>query len=224
MATTTPQPPPTSSSTGATQAKPPVTIHPTSHLDPGAYVRGTHAISIDAHVLIHPRAQLISIHGPLIVGSGAIVYEKAVLGGPVPLSTLNPKDRTPATPSTLGTATDADTSPPKTVIGPNTTIHPHAHVLSGATIQEASTLESHATIKSGITVGAHAKICAGCVVDRDVGEWEVVFGDGRQRRKRAGDPGKDEVEKARLKAMQVDRETTVVTLKNAAKAGLVRKK
>src|SRR3954452_15406392 len=53
--------------------KPPTDIHPSAHLDPSAYVLGTHPISLSPSVLIHPRARLVSTHGPLIIDSGTVI-------------------------------------------------------------------------------------------------------------------------------------------------------
>lgn len=218
---------PTKSTTTPTPtqpSKPPVTLHPTAHLDPGAYVRGTHAITISSDVLIHPRAHLISLHGPLFIDSGTIINEKTLIGGP-PLPT-NPSDTTTNQEPLL-----------QTNIGPNVCIGAHAQIHAGATLNEACSIDAHAIIHHNVTIGAHAKIGAQCVVDRDVGDGEVVFNNGRQgqvRRKKArhvvavavvGEAGNgDVVDKARLKALEVDRQVTVGLLRAAARASVARKK
>ena len=59
-------------------------------------------------------------------------------------------------------------------------------------------------------------------MDRDVADWEVVYGDGQSRRKRAPNQGYEEV---RLRALAKDREATTVLLKMAAaKTLLVKRK
>lgn len=230
---------------------PPVTVHPTAHLDPGAYVRGSHAISIAPDTLVHPRVQLVSIHGPLIIDSGTVVYEKAILGGPIPSSastiTAGPNDRTKTSTPPIGsvrdtattTATadddgeeDTDDDPVKTLIGSNVYIGAHAQIHAGCTLHDACVIEPHAVVQRGVTVGAHAKVCGGCTVDRDVVDWEIVMEDGRRRRKRCrqGRPDgvvrseEDLVEMARLKALQVDRESTMLILRAAARAAAAAKK
>jgi carbonic anhydrase/acetyltransferase-like protein (isoleucine patch superfamily) len=212
MASTTaekPLHPPTSS---AAAARPPVEIHSTAHLDPGAYVRGTHAISLGPGVLVHPRAMLVSVHGPLIINDGTVIMEKCIIGGPVP----DAKDAfsTNADP-------DADSDPVKTVIGTNVLVMAHAQIHAGATLHDSSTVESHATIAKNAIIGKHSKVCPGAVVTDDVNEWEVVFGGVNQRRIRMP---LEEVEQARLKAMQKDREATIVVLRTSARAPVLRKK
>lgn len=68
-------------------------------------------------------------------------------------------------------------------------------------------------IKKGVKVGKHSKVCAGCVIDRTIGDWVVVMGDGQIRRMRMSsvDP-----ENGRLRAVEVEREATVGLLKAAA--------
>ena len=241
----------TTQSQSQTAARPPVTLHPTAHLDPGAYVRGTHAISLGADVLVHPRAHLVSVHGPLIIDTGAIICEKAVLGGPVPplpaptTSTQGPT--TAGTPPGEGGHEGEELEDPvKTVIGANVLVQPHVRIHAGATLREASTIETHAVVLKGVVVGDHAKVCAGCYVDRDVGAWEVVMSDGRRRRRRgeATDreariaDGKGQIlseedmngngtfvtERARLRALNLDREATMGILKTAAKAAAAARK
>lgn len=184
----------TSSSTSA--SKPPVTLPASTHLDSGAYVRGTHAITLGEHNLVHARAQLIAIHGPLIIDDRCIISEKCVVGGPVPSSlsssTTNPADTKASplltSPAIKGDDEEEEPDPVKTVIGQSVYLHAGSHVHAGATIQDAVILEPNVTILAGVTIGAHSKICAGLTIDRDVGAWTVVMGNGdvhRPRRRRA---------------------------------------
>ena len=223
MAHASPSPQPTTTTTTTTQpTKSPVTFPPTAHLDPGAYVRGTHTISISSDVLIHPRAHLVSIHGPLLIDSGTIICEKTVIGGPLPVtSPTNQKD-----------ITTNQEDPLKTSIGPNVFIGAHAQIYAGATLSEACTIDTHAIIHHNVIIGAHAKVGAQCVIDRDVGSWEIVFSNGQQgqvRRKRnvgvAPNEDVDVVEGARLKALKVDRDITMGLLHAAAaRVSVARKK
>lgn len=43
---------------------------------------GHHAITIAAGAVIHPNARITSLHGPVVIGEGCIVYEKATVGIP----------------------------------------------------------------------------------------------------------------------------------------------
>ena len=203
---------PTSSATAPPPlTKPPTDIHPTAHLDPSAYVLGIHPISISPSVLIHPRARLVSTHGPLIIDSGTIISERCVIGGPAP------------DPSSLSTDTpDPDSDPLKTIIGFTALLHPNSIIHAGATLKESCIVEPYATVLANITVGAHAKVCAGVTVDRDVDDWEVVYGDGQSRRKRAPIQSYEDV---RLRALEKDRDGTMALLKaTVAKALLVKRK
>src|SRR4051794_9872064 len=91
----------------ASLTKPPTDIHPTAHLDPSAYVLGTHPISLGPSVLIHPRSRIVSTHGPLFIDSGTVISERCIVGGPAP------------DPSQLQPAAFEDPDPLKTTIGPS---------------------------------------------------------------------------------------------------------
>ena len=228
---------PKSSSAPQASSKPPVTLGQNTHLDPGAYVRGIHAITLGDNILIHPRAQLITIHGPLSISDKAVISEKCIIGGSVPDTS-----RTDATSSVLGSnpptplltqdGDDDELDPVKTTIGPNVYIHASSHIHAGATVKSSVLIESHVTILTNVTIGEHSKICAGVTVDRDVEPWTVVHGNGdmkRRRKKRAVDGEAEDgdanlVEKLRLRAMDTEREGTVALFRAAARASLVKKK
>ena len=158
-----------------------------------------------------------------------------MLGGPVP--PLSSSTLGPVAAAVSGDGEDAE-DPVKTLIGPHTVIHPHAQIYAGAEVGEACLIEAHAIIMKGVKLGDHVKVCAGCVVDRDVGLWEVVMGDGRRRRVRGQMSGATEegvgeeggggvalsTEKARLHALQLERESTMVILKQAARVAAASKK
>ncbi|KIW44476.1 uncharacterized protein PV06_02942 [Exophiala oligosperma] len=232
---------PSQSTTSVT--RPPVTVGQTTHLDPGAYVRGTHAITLGEHILIHPRSQLIGVHGPLSIGDKCIISEKAIIGGPVQTSssTTDSSGRPPggsAQPSPLiGQEVDDDNSdidPVKTTIGSNVFIHASSQIQAGATIKDGVLIEPHVTVLAGVTVGSHAKVCAGVTVDHDVDEWCVIYGKGniKRRRKQTGSNAADDdaaghaeaVETMRLKAMDKEREGTTTILKMAARMATMAKK
>jgi carbonic anhydrase/acetyltransferase-like protein (isoleucine patch superfamily) len=184
--------------------KPPLEIHPTAHLDPQAYIQGIFPINLGAHVIIHPRARLVSVYGPLSIGAGTVISERCIVGGPGP----DPRSPLPPPPEV----------PLKTFLGHDVVFQAAAEVQAGSSIDDASLIEPQALIMSGLTVGKHTKVCAGCQVDRSIGDWVVVWGDGQQRRKRIG---AEEAENGRLKALEREREATAALLKaTAAKATL----
>ncbi|KAL2440990.1 hypothetical protein ABEF95_010443 [Exophiala dermatitidis] len=241
---------PTSAPSSTSSTKPPVTLDPTTHLDPGAYVRGTHGITIGEHTLIHPRVQLVAVRGPLSISDRCIIAEKSIIGGPIVQNSTSttsatgstnfnnkPETTTTTTTANSGSVNDEESDPVKTTISSNVYIHANSTIHAGATIQEAAVVEPHVTVLSGVTVGAHSKICAGVTVDRDVEEWTVVYGNGsiqRRRRKVTRDQQQpqqegeavdtDVVETMRLKAMDKEREGTVAILRMAARAATLAKK
>ncbi|KAF7503979.1 hypothetical protein GJ744_002953 [Endocarpon pusillum] len=179
--------------------RPPLEVHPTAHLDPQAYIQGTSTITLGPNVVIHPRARLVSVHGPLTIRAGTVILERCVVGGPVP----DPKEPLPPPPE----------APVNTVVGQNVLLQASAEVRAGAFLDEACLIEPRAVIRRGVHIGKHTKVCAGCVVDRSVRDWTVLWGDGQTRRLRTGaiDP-----EDGRLKALEIDRESTAGLLTVAA--------
>lgn len=137
-----------------------------------------------------------------------MVSERCVVGGPG----VDPKDPVPPPPTEqLGT-----------VIGKNVVLSPSSEVEAGACLEDAVLIEPRAIVKKGVSVGKHSKVCAGCIVDRDVGEWVVVWGDGQARRTRKG---QEVPEMGRLKGLEREREVTVGLLRTAAaRATLGRKR
>ena len=188
--------PPTMTSTAASSTsttRPQVDLHPTTHLDPGAYIRGTHPITLGEHNLIHPRALLTTTTHPLTIGSHNTIAEKAIIGGspvsltsrasaPTASTTATPNlSSNPPTPQLSETASQFTES---TTLHSSIQIHPHALISHSSTIHSHVTIESHAIIYPGVTVGAHSKICGGVHVTSDVPEWTVVVGNGNLRRSR----------------------------------------
>lgn len=60
----------------------PASIHPSAIVANHAVLTGHHAITIAAGAIIHPNARITSLHGPVVIGEGCIVYEKATVGIP----------------------------------------------------------------------------------------------------------------------------------------------
>jgi carbonic anhydrase/acetyltransferase-like protein (isoleucine patch superfamily) len=189
-------------------SKPPLEVHPSAHLDPQTYVQGTFTITLGANVTIHPRARLVSIHGPLNIGHGTMILERCVVGGPGP----DPREPLPPPPA----------EPVGTVIGQNVVIHASAQIQAGASLDDACSIEPRALVKKGVNIGKHSKVCAGCVVDRSIRDWAVVWGDGHTRRTRTA---AEAPENGRLKALERERDATALLLKAAAaKATLGRRR
>ena len=247
----------TTTTTTTTTSIPPVTLPPSTHLDPRAYVRGHHGITLGEHVVIHPRAHLIAIHGPLFIADKSIVGENCVIGGPVPAaasggtSSTSAATAAAATPGLQASSSsraagadslddDQEPDPVKTMIGSNVHLQSNVHVLAGAKVHDAAILESNVVVLAGVTVGAHSKITAATTVDHDVPDWTVVLGDGSRRTRRQNstplrdDGGRDSVkgtespaetvERIRLKAMDKEREGTLVMLRMAQRGATAARK
>lgn len=60
--------------------KPPTSLAATAIIADTATLVGTHCITIRDHTVIHPRANLSSVHGPLTIGNACIVSERAHVG------------------------------------------------------------------------------------------------------------------------------------------------
>ncbi|KAK0664827.1 Dynactin subunit 6 [Lasiodiplodia hormozganensis] len=72
----------TSKRASSSLPKAPATIHPSAIIANHAVLTGHHAITIAAGAVIHPNAKITSLHGPVVIGEGCIVYEKATVGIP----------------------------------------------------------------------------------------------------------------------------------------------
>ncbi|OQD74557.1 hypothetical protein PENDEC_c010G04500 [Penicillium decumbens] len=163
------KPPPTRPSpTGPPKA--PLKADATATIADTAVFQGTHPVTIGAGTIIHPRARFYTYEGPIVIGDGCIISEKAIIGAQPTYTQSRMSGETATRLSYFVT------------VGPSSTIHPGAHIHSSATI------EALVTIHRGADIGSHSKICSGCEIPAKgkVDEWVVVWGSGLgQRRKRA---------------------------------------
>lgn len=241
---------PAASSSSTAPNRPPVTLSPTTHLDPGAYVRGTHPIVFGEHNLIHPRALLTATTHPLNIGTNNIISEKATIGSSPQSTSVPSTNPTASISSPDPNASPSLSSPATPNIPPSdftqpTTLHSHIHIQPYAQISHSATIHSytivepHAIIHPGITIGAHSKICANVTVKSDVPDWTVVYGSGNQRRSRRPAPllnpadadtvdvtrkRVEDAEAIRVKGMDREREATSIILRNAARAAVAAKR
>ncbi|EEQ85027.1 hypothetical protein RJZ56_005314 [Blastomyces dermatitidis] len=217
--------------------KPPVTAHPSTTISESASFQGIHPISIGAGTVIHPRTKFLSFEGPIKIGSGCIIGEKSVIGGPQ----TSPTSPTAAAIDT-GSFTIAPPPPPTTTATTTTTLEnsvligPLTTVSAGTHISSAATVDTAAVLGRRVRVGQHAKVCPSCCIPDDgaVGSWIVIWGGSSgntgaggsqlQRRKRANGQAQqynsDEtelgfglggavVEKGRLGVLEKEREGLV---------------
>lgn len=193
-----------SSHTPTGPPKAPLKADATATIADTAVFQGTYPVTIGAGTIIHPRARFYAFEGPISVGDGCIISEKAIIGAaPGTLTSASTPASSRASPSSSTgpspTSSSTNIALPTTGIqvpGEETptrisyfvTIGPHSTVLPGANVHSSATIESLVTIGRYADVGAHSKICSGCQVPAhgSVPEWTVVYGSGvGQRRKRA---------------------------------------
>ncbi|GES61116.1 transferase hexapeptide domain protein [Aspergillus terreus] len=147
----------------------PVTAHPTATIADTTIFHGTHPISIGAGTVIHPRARIYSYEGPVIIGDDCIISEKATIGAaPTPTSTS----------ASLGSASHPTTDGLPIRLSGGVSVGPSTTLLPGAHLHSAVCVEALATIHRRVSIGAHSKICAGCVIAENtaIREWMVVWG------------------------------------------------
>ncbi|PYH94726.1 hypothetical protein BO71DRAFT_324844, partial [Aspergillus ellipticus CBS 707.79] len=177
--------------------RPPITAHPTATISDSTIFQGTHAISIGAGTIIHPRTRILSHDGPIIIGNGCVISEKSVIGAPLPVPSHPSNPLNKPLPSTSGNSGGSgsggvgSSSPIPTRLSNTVLIGPGAQIHPGSVLHSAVTIDALAVVGRRAVVGAHSKVCAGCEVvpGGNVREWMVVWGVGGgfgQRRRARG--------------------------------------
>ncbi|KAJ5088808.1 hypothetical protein N7456_012424 [Penicillium angulare] len=183
-----------SSHTSTGPPKAPLKADPSSTIADTAVFQGTYPVTIGANTIIHPRARFYAYEGPIYVGDGCIISEKATIGAAPSKSRSRSRSPSPS-PSQSGESTPTDNQPQPTqelttrlsyfvIIGPQATVLPGAHIHSSTHVEALCIIHRRAD------VGSHVKICSGCEVPEsgNVPEWIVVWGSGLgQRRRRVRD-------------------------------------
>lgn len=67
-------------STAPTAPQPPATIHPSAIIANHATLAGVFPITIGANAVLNPYAKVISNAGPVEIGEGSVIWERAVVG------------------------------------------------------------------------------------------------------------------------------------------------
>jgi len=180
---------------------PSVNISPHCHLDPASYVKGTHQLTLEAGVLVHPRSKLFTELGSITIKEGSIVSERCTIGTSTPHDlTMQHQRQAPGQPELPIT------------IGRSVYIHPNVKVQSPCTIADFVILEPGVAVSPHCVINSHAKICAGVALPAGtvIPSWTVVYGtDGRMRRRRHKDASED----SRLDGMARERSAAVQLLK-----------
>lgn len=159
----------------ATAPPPPLTISPSAIISDKAILSGTHPIAIADDAMIHPFARLDSSRGPIAIGAGALVWERAVVGG------VSPKKK----PSQGGPRRDTDEAEEDvdeddilaTIVDDGASLETHCHVSCGAKIGAHATVGTNASIGVRARIGAYATVAPYTAVraDERVEEFATVF-------------------------------------------------
>lgn len=200
-------------------ASTPVSVSSQSHLDPACYVKGSHSLTIEANVVIHPRCRLYTDQGKITIHAGSILLERCIVGVD---KELNPEPKTELEKLENSSPLDSDPSSNSAgskdiIIGPYSCLHSSVKLQPPCKIGEFNVLESGVVVHPNCKIGSHSKICAGITLPRGtvVPDWTVVFGpDGRMRRHRKPNIA----EESRIEGMNKERQGVEAILKmNAAK-------
>ncbi|KAJ5259532.1 hypothetical protein N7478_012513 [Penicillium angulare] len=187
-----------SSHTSTGPPKAPLKADPSSTIADTAVFQGTYPVTIGANTIIHPRARFYAYEGPIYIGDGCIISEKATIGAAPTKSrsrsrspSPSPSSSTSPSPSQSGESTPTESQNQPTqelttrlsyfvIIGPQTTVLPGAHIHSSTHVEALCIIHRRAD------VGSHVKICSGCEVPESgsVPEWMVVWGSGLGQRRR----------------------------------------
>ncbi|KAI9700001.1 MAG: hypothetical protein M1836_002535 [Candelina mexicana] len=169
--------------------KPPTSLHPSCIIAENAILTGTHPITLSANVIIHPRARLNSTCGPITLGSGCIIEEKASIGL---LSSANPVD-TRSTPQPgevrymehdgSNEEDEGDRGEVEGVVLENGVFVEVGAVVEARRVGEGSVVEVKARVGRGCVVGKHCKISPLCHIDENdiLQDGTVVYGTGQRR-------------------------------------------
>lgn len=147
----------TTTSTSLPASGPPCTIDPTAVIADKAQLTGSHPVTIAEHVVLHPYARIRAEGGSVTIGPYCIVSEGAVVGLPE------------------GRAGDV-------VLERWVNVESGAEVLAKQ-VGEGTEVGIQARIGEGATVGRFCRLTPTEVVGvgEEVGDFTVVFGDGRRR-------------------------------------------
>ena len=171
----TTRPAPVNRQSASKPSGPPLKAHTSALISSSASLTGHHPITLGSHAILQLRSHLLSAGGPIDIGEGCIISERASIG----LSTTSLPDVKADNEASAGVRLAQGV-----LIDPGATVE--AASLGAFTIVEAG-----AKIGRGVVIGRNCKICAQVeVADGDtVGDNVVIFGNGcgqRRVEKRGG--------------------------------------
>ena len=116
--------------------KPPTSIDPSATIANHAILTGLYPITIGPRAVLHPYARIVSGDGPIEIGEGCIIWEKALVGS--------------------GSAAEDDSKRTekvkKIVLGPNVVVESGA-VVEAESVGEGTIIEAFSKIGDGTNVG-----------------------------------------------------------------------
>ncbi len=144
----------------------------------GAILTGTHMITIASDTVIHPRAKILSTHGPVTIGRNCILSERSSLG----LSTAS-ASQTEGTVIEDGVILEVGAIVEAKSVGEGSLIEINARVGKGAVIGKVCNTCPRAERILILIVRQHCKIGPLCTVDDSevVPDYTVIYGSGLRR-------------------------------------------
>jgi dynactin-6 len=123
-------------STAPAAPKPPATIDPSAIVANHATLAGVFPVTIGANAIVHPYVKIVSMAGPVEIGEGAVIWERAVVG-------INEE----------GSGREDDEDGSKFVmLERNCIVESGAHV-AAKLVGEGTVIEAFATVGEGCIIG-----------------------------------------------------------------------
>ncbi|CAF9939902.1 MAG: hypothetical protein ALECFALPRED_008371 [Alectoria fallacina] len=167
------RPSPANRSSTSKPLGPLVNSTPTTLISASASCAGTHLITLGSRSIVQLRARLTSTYGPVGVGEGCIISERASIGLLSP-----PRNEREAEGVTISRGVLIES----------------CAVVEGASIGAYTIIEAGAKIGKGAVVGSNSKVCVGVEIGEGmvVEDDTVVYGSGwGERRKEKEGVGLD---------------------------------
>ncbi|KAI9745557.1 MAG: hypothetical protein M1818_001091 [Claussenomyces sp. TS43310] len=149
-----------SSKRTSTLPKPPTSFAPSIVVSDTATLVGTHGIVVRDSTIIHPRARILSAHGPVTIGSSCILSERSCTG-----------------------LQDAAKDQLEGVIIEDGVVLEVGSVVEARRVGKGSLIEINANIGKGAIIGKHCTIGPLCSVGEGevLPDYTVIYGAGIRR-------------------------------------------
>ncbi|KAF2136990.1 uncharacterized protein K452DRAFT_302286 [Aplosporella prunicola CBS 121167] len=152
---------PTHSKRISTLPKAPASIHPAATVANHAVLTGHHAITISAGAVLHPHCKVTSVHGPVVIGEGCIIYEKAV----------------------VGIEGDGEAESGRGVVLDRNVVVESGAVVEAALVGEGAVVGVEGRVGVGSAVGRWCQITPRCALPpgSDLPDFSVLYGNNQRR-------------------------------------------